>query len=240
MDIIPGKRGDVQMKKVFASLSPLRKVRPRRKVLLVGGYLLVVALMIVAVTWRGIATEPMQILPPANLDTNPAEDEVVTRPDPPFNAVDEPDVIDGVLPEETTPVLAVPTDPMQWPLEGQILTAHHEVYRLGNRLRAHVGVDIEAIAGSEVRAAWPGSVDRVTQDPRLGWLIEIRHGGGHLTQYANLQEEPFFSLGDEVKTGQVIGNVGQSAKLDASEGAFLHFAVYKDGEALDPIAIISH
>lgn len=227
------------MKKVFTSLSPLRKVRPSRKILLVGGYLLVVALMIVAVTWRGVSTEPMQILPPANIDTNPAADEVVTRPDPPFNAVDEPNVIDGVLPEGTTPVLAMPTTPMQWPLEGQILTEHHEVYRLGNQLRAHVGLDIEAKEGTEVKAAWPGIVERVTLDPRLGWLLEVRHGGDHLTQYANLQEEPFFSLGDEVIAGQVIGKVGQSAKLDAPEGVFLHFAVYKDGEALDPMTIIS-
>ena len=35
----------------------------------------------------------------------------------------------------------------------------------------------------------------------------------------------------------MIGKVGESAKLDAS-GAFLHFAVYRDGTALNPLEVI--
>ncbi|MDW7651937.1 MAG: M23 family metallopeptidase [Bacillota bacterium] len=227
------------MKKVLATLSPLRKIRPSRKFLLFGGYILVITAMIVAVTWQGAPTDPVETPPPAAVETETEDEAVLTRPDPPFNALDEEDVSEEIIPEDPLPVLAVPDTPMVWPLEGQLLIGHHEVYRIGNQLRAHAGVDIEAPEGAEVTAAWPGIVEHVTHDMRLGWLVEIRHGGGYLTQYANLLEEPYFSLGDEVEAGQIIGKVGQSAKLDANTGPFLHFAIYLENQAIDPVSEIS-
>jgi murein DD-endopeptidase MepM/ murein hydrolase activator NlpD len=177
--------------------------------------------------------------PPGTVETG-TEEETALRPEPPFNAVDEPEVIEGVMPDpDMQAVLATPSEAMRWPLEGQIVFGHHEVYRIGNQLRAHVGVDIEAAAGSEVRASWPGIVETVTRDNRLGWLLEIRHGGGYLTQYANLLEEPYVAVGDEIKAGDLVGKVGDSATLDASSGTFLHFAVYKDNIAIDPVQAIS-
>jgi murein DD-endopeptidase MepM/ murein hydrolase activator NlpD len=229
------------MRKVITSLAPLKKIRPSKKVLLVAGYLLVVCLMIVAVTWRGISADPVEIAPnqPGTIDAG-TEDQPVTRPDPPYNALDEEDVVEGVLPEENTqPALAAPDSPMRWPLEGQVLFGHHQMYRIGNQLRAHVGVDLEAPAKMEVRAAWPGVVERVTKDTHLGWLLEIRHGGGYLTQYANLLEEPFVAVGDEVQSGHLLGQVGESAVIDATEGTYLHFAVYHDNIAVDPVTVIS-
>jgi murein DD-endopeptidase MepM/ murein hydrolase activator NlpD len=228
------------MKKVLASLAPLKKIRPGKKTILIAGYLLVVAALITAVTWRNLPAET-ETLPeqPGIVDTVPEEDPAV-RPDPPFNAIDEPDVTEGLTDDpDSLPALALPNHPMRWPLEGQILFGHHEIYRIGNQLRAHVGVDIEAPVGSEVLAAWPGIVETVTKDNRLGWLLEIRHGGGYLTQYANLLEEPYVAVGDEVSAGGLIGKVGESATLDASTGAFLHFAIYQDNKAVDPIQTIS-
>lgn len=226
------------MRKMLNSLAPLKKVRPGKKALLLGGYLLVVAVLIAVVTWRGLSPLPADIAPAEEGETAAGETMPV-RPQIPFDALDETEVIEGTLPEEALPALALPTEPMRWPVEGSILTGHHEVYRIGNTLRANVGVDIESPEGTEVKAAWPGMVDRVTYDARYGWLLEIRHGGGYVTQYANLLEEPFVAVGDEVKTGDTLGQVGQSAKLAAQEGAFLRFAIYRDGQALDPVAVVS-
>ncbi|MHB1255661.1 MAG: hypothetical protein ACYCXI_05505, partial [Dethiobacteraceae bacterium] len=49
------------MKKVFTSLAPLKKIRPGKKASLFIGYLLVVALLIALVTWRGLAGDPLEI-----------------------------------------------------------------------------------------------------------------------------------------------------------------------------------
>ena len=141
--------------------------------------------------------------------------------------------------KETATALSLPTEPMIWPVDGTIAAGHHDVYRLGSMLRAHVGVDILATAGTEVKAAWPGIVDKITEDPRLGWLVEIRHGGDYVTQYAGLAEEPTLAVGHEVAQGEIIGFVGESSLLDATVGSHLHFAVYRQGQALDPLKVIS-
>lgn len=224
------------MKKVFATLTPLRKFRPSRKFLLVGGYVLVVAILSVAVTWNGLSTNPVVPPAPGAVSTETRNETALTQPGTPLSSLGG---VVRLLPEDALPALAQPDTPMQWPLEGQLLTEHYEVYRIGNQLRANVGVDIEAPEGAEVKAAWPGIVEHVTEDMRYGWLVEIRHGGGYLTQYANLLEEPYFSLGDEVAAGQIIGKVGMSAKLAAQDGPFLHFAVFKDGDPLDPVSTLS-
>ncbi|MGI6658794.1 MAG: peptidoglycan DD-metalloendopeptidase family protein [Dethiobacteraceae bacterium] len=226
------------MKNIFAPLAPLKKIRPSRKLLLVGGYLLVITLLLAAAVWRGYLPNPLTLF---------AGQEAVPPQEQPVEAETQaPPAVEGETAgenppagEDSTPVLTLPQTPMVWPLEGTILAGHHEVYRIGNTLRAHVGVDIEAAAESEVKAAWPGVVERVTEDARLGWLLEIRHGGDYLTQYANLLEEPYVEVGDEVQQGQALGKVGGSAALDAVEGTHLHFAIYRQGEALDPVQVIS-
>ncbi|MCR3923579.1 MAG: M23 family metallopeptidase, partial [Firmicutes bacterium] len=217
--------------------------RPSRKTLLVGGYLLVVTLLLSAAVWRGYLPNPFTILAGSGKETvvpqieEPIDTEIEVPP-----VLDAEEVVEGEMPvvdERITPVLTLPKVPMVWPLEGSVLAGHHEVYRIGNTLRAHVGIDIKANADADVKAAWPGIVDRVTEDPRLGWLLEVRHGGGYVTQYANLLEEPYVAVGDEVKMGDTLAKVGESAKLDASEGIHLHFAIYREGEALDPVHVIS-
>lgn len=237
MDIIPHERGDVRMKKVLASLSPLRKAGLKNRVLLAGAYLLIVAVLLVAIFWRNQSVRPLDI-PPVNPVHNPAPaaDPVFPIIPPDYPPDQNIEVIEGI--EEEPPALAPPDYPMSWPVDGQILTEHHEVYRLGNQLRANVGVDIEAPAGTPVRAAWPGVVAFVNNDPRIGWMIEIRHGGGYITQYANLAESPELSVEDTVSAGDIIGTVGQSARIVRQAGEFLRFAVYRDGVAIDPVAVI--
>ncbi len=142
------------------------------------------------------------------------------------------------IPEEDVPVLAMPNQPLRWPLEGEILTGHHEVYRIGNQLRFHVGVDIDAKPDAVVVAAWPGIIRDVREDLRFGLVMEIEHGGGYISEYANLADA-FFAVGDTVSAGAEIARVGSSALLDAQRGSFLHFALFKDGQALDPVKEIS-
>ena len=54
------------------------------------------------------------------------------------------------------------------------------------------------------------------------------------TTYASLQEEVRVEVGDTVSSGQEIGAVGNTTLTESALGAHLHFAVSKDGEAVDP------
>ena len=44
--------------------------------------------------------------------------------------------------------------------------------------------------------------------------------------------------GEPVSAGQVIGAVGSTAAAETAQGPHLHFAVTKDGEAVDPDAFL--
>lgn len=228
------------MKKYLSALAPLRRVRrPGKKTIILAAYLLTIVVIITMVALRGPSAQPLDVTPEENVAGAVTESEsAIERPDPPFNALDEEEVREGMLMEEDLPVLTVPLEPLLWPAEGQLLTGHHDVYRIGNQLRFHVGVDIAVEPDSTIVTAWPGIVRDVREDMRFGLMMVIEHGGGYTTEYANLADA-FFAVGDEVKTGQEIARVGNSALLDAVQGHFLHFALFKDGEALDPVQEIS-
>lgn len=52
--------------------------------------------------------------------------------------------------------------------------------------------------------------------------------------YSNLLTSEFVVEGEEVKQGQTIGTVGNTAAFEIAEDAHLHFEIWKDGEAVDP------
>ena len=221
------------MKINLGPLNSLRRWRPSRKVLLVGIYILMVGMCTAVLAWRSLSVDRFAIIPPVT--EAQTEEEVadvvgqteLTNPEEEYTA-------EELLPEGPAAPTEAPSVAMCWPVEGELLTGHHEVYRVNNQVRLHVGVDIKVKPDTLVVAAWPGIVCDVRDDSRLGLLMEIDHGGGYISQYANL-DDAFFSIGDEVKVGEPIARAGQSAVLDAAEGTYLHFALYQDGMALDPV-----
>ena len=100
--------------------------------------------------------------------------------------------------------------------------------------RIHCGVDIAAEEGTAVLCARAGTVAAVTEDVMLGTTVVIDHEGGYRTTYANLAEHPAVSAGESVTAGAVIGAVGTSAAAESAQPPHLHFAVTKDGDAVDP------
>jgi len=100
--------------------------------------------------------------------------------------------------------------------------------------RTHDGVDIAAPAGTAVSAACAGTVISVREDDLMGYTVTVEHGNGYRSSYASLQPEIRVEEGDYVSAGEVLGAVGNSSLIESGQGAHLHFAVTKDGEAMDP------
>lgn len=100
--------------------------------------------------------------------------------------------------------------------------------------RLHTGVDIAADKGTSVRAAGIGRVSKVYTDSMWGTTVEIEHSGGLTTIYSSLADDVYVKKGQDVESGQIIGKVGNTAKIEISEVSHLHFAVKKDGEFIDP------
>ena len=99
----------------------------------------------------------------------------------------------------------------------------------------HNGIDIAADLGSPIKAAMDGTVvEVISNDPKLGVVVVIDHGGGIKTLYANLQSDNLVKKGDLIKKGQIIGAVGKTAPYEIEDPPHLHFEVLKDGKNIDP------
>ena len=124
------------------------------------------------------------------------------------------------------------------PADGEILEAFSDGELVKSRTlsvwKTHDGIDIAAKAGTTVLAASSGTVRSVTDDVLLGTTVVLEHEGGYQTTYANLQSKPTVETGDSVSAGQIIGAVGSTAMAEAALAPHLHFAVEKDGDAVDP------
>ena len=104
--------------------------------------------------------------------------------------------------------------------------------------RTHAGVDLAASVGTPVKAAGSGVVTAVYDDEFLGTTVVINHPDGHVSQYSNLAVMPSVSAGDSVEAGQTIGAVGETALLEIADEPHLHFAVYANGDTIDPAEFI--
>jgi murein DD-endopeptidase MepM/ murein hydrolase activator NlpD len=97
--------------------------------------------------------------------------------------------------------------------------------------RYHAAVDLAAALGTPVKAAMDGSVVTVGFNSVYGKYIIISHGSGFQTLYAHLNLVSV-SQGARVNQGSKIGEVGSTGY---STGPHLHFAVYKNGRAVNPL-----
>lgn len=94
--------------------------------------------------------------------------------------------------------------------------------------RGHTGVDFGAFIGTPVKASLTGIVSGVGNSDIVrgcysyGKWIMLKHANGLSTLYAHLSLQSI-SIGQEVKTGQIIGYSGNTGY---STGPHLHFGVY--------------
>ena len=103
----------------------------------------------------------------------------------------------------------------------------------------HAAIDIAAPYGAPVVAAAAGQVTFVGHLPDGAEIVLITHADGLVSEYAHLDDTfvpPPVKIGQAVKAGDVIGYVGLTG---ITTGAHLHFAVLRNGEAIDPLSLIA-
>jgi murein DD-endopeptidase MepM/ murein hydrolase activator NlpD len=101
--------------------------------------------------------------------------------------------------------------------------------------RLHEALDLAAPTGTPVKAASSGRVSMVGNSPTYGKYIIISHSGGFQTLYAHLSVTSV-QQGAQVDQGTKIGEVGSTGR---STGPHLHFALYKDDKAVNPLDYLS-
>ena len=94
----------------------------------------------------------------------------------------------------------------------------------GEEGKLHEGTDYKGKMGDPVRAAGDGVVQLARPLTGYGNAVYINHPNGYQTRYAHLSSFAPLGIGAQVKSGQVIGAVGNTG---IGTGPHLHFEVRK-------------
>lgn len=187
---------------------------------------------------NGTASVPHIITPPKDQkpETEPRQTEApVTEPEATDAAKEGPADEPGEdnAPAATERVYTVPVN-------GSVIkdfTMDLPVYSVTmNDYRVHNGMDLHASVGDPVCAFTDGVISRVYGDPMMGQTVVIDHGDGLCSVYQNLQTvlPDGIDAGVSVKSGDVIGAVGETSLTECAEVPHLHFSLVKDGQYAAP------
>ena len=152
--------------------------------------------------------------------------------------------------EEAVPVTAQ-TEQMMWPVQNADkaevkmeffdLTRTEEemqkaIVKFQNEIWPHTGIDIVSKDNSTLTivAALSGEVVRAEKDPVVGYMVDIKHENGLVTNYSSLSELKV-AKGDKVSQGQILGAAGRNI-FEKEQGIHLHFEVRNNNETLSPTA----
>ena len=117
---------------------------------------------------------------------------------------------------------------LRWPAAGGII--HRYGTSRNNSSLNWQGVLINAKVGFDVKAVSGGRVIFSDWFQNLGRLIIVDHGGGYMSLYGHNQDL-FRSVGDKVKTGEVIASVGDSG---GRKNSGLYFEIRRKGTPVNP------
>ncbi len=186
-----------------------------------------IVLTVVFVTQSGEPAIEAPVDPDGGNTDRPEDPEEPDEPDQP----DEPDE-----PSDTEVVFSMPVS------GSTVGTTYTFWYNSTlNRYNLHTGIDFKADAGTEVTAAYAGTVESVTDTLLEGGKVVIDHGNGLKSEYASIDVAAGLQAGDTVSQGQLIGTVSAAADVmgnEYNEGSHLHFEVTQDGKSIDPASYL--
>ncbi|APS00262.1 M23 family metallopeptidase [Pajaroellobacter abortibovis] len=108
----------------------------------------------------------------------------------------------------------------------------HPIHRV---VIPHTGVDYAAPMGTPVRAAAAGVVRTIGKGGPCGNMVQIEHPRGITSAYCHLSAfAPRLREGQQVKAGEVIGNVGHTG---SATGDHLHFAIKRGSTFINPLSL---
>lgn len=129
----------------------------------------------------------------------------------------------------SNPVDGVETRKYSYPTPVKINEGTYRTIR-GVNLQAKIGTEVKAVADGVVEVAENTGVEE-------GVVVEIKHANGLKTRYGNLDPNLSIKKGDKVVAKQVVGKVGESAKVFSKDqfGEFLNLQVINaNGDQVNP------
>ena len=207
----------------------LKQIRVNRAVYISAIVILLSLSVVLAIT---AATNRANKKPPLN---PPSDQTTLTPPNDTTNP--NPDqsqpTLNDQVPEFSLPVVGTLTK--KHSVDVQVFSETMQDYRI------HLGIDVATEANAPVCAVAEGKVAQMWEDPLMGWCIAVEHTGECVTVYKNLAKDfaQGITVGSEVKAGQVLGSVGESAWLEIAEDPHLHMEMTIKGLQVDPLEYFS-
>jgi murein DD-endopeptidase MepM/ murein hydrolase activator NlpD len=101
--------------------------------------------------------------------------------------------------------------------------------------RFHAALDLASPTGTPIKAAMDGRAATVGYNSSYGNFVILDHGNGYQTLYAHMSKVGI-SQGSYTRQGNKIGEVGSTGY---STGPHLHFAIYKNKRAVNPLEFLN-
>lgn len=128
-------------------------------------------------------------------------------------------------------------DSLVMPFAGNILinySADKSVYfPTLQQYKCSTALVLSATPGESVKAAAPGMVSKIYNDPRTGQTVVMSLGNGYELTYGQLQEVSV-SEGTYVAEGEIFAEVAEPTRYYAVEGGNLYLKLTKDGIPINP------
>ncbi len=176
---------------------------------------------------------------------NPDPDTTVTDPvqtDP----IDEPATLPPPATEDNKPTLNPDVVPeLSLPVAGKLTQKHSTDTQVFSptlqEWRMHLGIDISTAESAPVLAVADGKVQKIWEDPMMGWCVALSHSGECVTVYKNLAKDLAENLAVDktVKKGELLGYVGNSAMIEIAQEPHLHMEMTVKGLQVDPLEYFS-
>ena len=127
----------------------------------------------------------------------------------------------------------------QDPVKSKINSDFETSFITSNFNENHLGVDINGNIGTKIYSPMPGKVIYEGYDKKMGNIIIISHDNGYISKYMH-NKENFVKIGQKISLDNPIGAMGNSGSLVKSEGLHVHFELWNNGIAINPIPFIKN
>ncbi|MCL1884528.1 MAG: M23 family metallopeptidase [Defluviitaleaceae bacterium] len=185
--------------------------------------------------------EPTPPAPPEPTPRPPREEPQAAPPDPPPEPPPEPPAPPPAPVVETFEPFTE-DDRMVWPVYGEVIMPFSTTALIFDptmdRFSTNDNLRISAREGDPVRAGADGRVIDIGTDFWRGNYVTIDHGDGWTSTVGQLMENVLVSEGEIVRSGQVIGGIGQPSISASLNGTHLHLHVTRDDLPVNPYDLL--
>ena len=192
-----------------------------------------------------VTQPPQRVLPPQEPPLQMLPEHPTDPPAPPPTEPPEPqaEAVPVPPPQIVTFSPFTEYDRMIWPVYGETIMPFSLTAMIYDptldQFRTNDNIRIAAHEGDPVVAGADGQIIAIGRNVRQGNYVTIDHGNGWVATYGQLMDNVLVVQGEIVRTGQIIGGIGQPSIFGSGHGTHLHLRIERDEVAINPYYVLA-